>query len=107
MILIMDILPVENHAAHALLDAVLLSVFVFPVLVLTLRRPLQNAFSEVATLRGILPICSYCKKIRDEKDGWHQMEAYIRERSEAEFSHGMCPNCEKDMMLELDAMNSK
>lgn len=54
---------------------------------------LQKALSEVKTLRGFLPICAYCKKIRDDKGYWNQIEAYIRDRSEAEFSHGICPDC--------------
>jgi phosphoserine phosphatase RsbU/P len=46
-------------------------------------------------LMGLLPICSFCKKIRDEKDNWEQIEVYIRDHSEAELSHGICPECLK------------
>jgi len=56
---------------------------------------LQKALSEVKTLRGFLPICSHCKKIRDDKGYWNQIESYIRDRSDAEFSHGICPECTK------------
>lgn len=56
---------------------------------------LQAALDEVETLRGIIPICSYCKKIRDDKGLWNQLEAYISEHSEAKFSHGICPDCVK------------
>lgn len=48
---------------------------------------------EIKTLKGIIPICSYCKKIRDDRESWHQLEAYITEHSEALFSHGICPSC--------------
>lgn len=58
-----------------------------------LIRQLQKALSEVKTLRGYLPICSSCKKIRDDRGYWNQIESYIRERSDAEFSHGICPDC--------------
>ncbi len=54
---------------------------------------LEHSTNEIKTLRGLLPICMYCKKIRDDKGYWTQMEAYISERSEAEFSHGLCPEC--------------
>jgi hypothetical protein len=54
---------------------------------------LQNAHEEIKILRGILPICASCKKIRNEEDSWEQPEVYIRNHSEAEFSHGICPDC--------------
>ena len=56
---------------------------------------LQKALNEIRTLRGILPICSYCKKIRDDKGYWNQIEKYISDHSEAGFSHGICPECAK------------
>lgn len=58
---------------------------------------LQQALDEVRILRGILPICASCKKIRDDKGYWQQIESYIREHSEAEFSHGICPDCAKKL----------
>lgn len=54
---------------------------------------LENALSEIKTLRGIFPICSSCKKIRDDKGYWNQIEVYIQKHSDAEFSHGICPEC--------------
>ncbi len=59
------------------------------------NRDLQVALDEVRTLRGILPTCAYCKKIRDDKGVWKQMESYISEKSGAQFSHGYCPDCVK------------
>ncbi len=56
---------------------------------------LQDALVKVRTLKGLLPICASCKKVRDDKGYWHQVEVYIRDRSEAEFSHGICPECEQ------------
>ncbi len=56
---------------------------------------LQEALANVKTLKGLLPICASCKKVRDDKGYWHQVEVYVRDRSEAEFSHGLCPECEK------------
>jgi PAS domain S-box-containing protein len=58
---------------------------------------LQDALSQVRTLSGLLPICASCKRIRNEEGNWEQMEAYIRDRSEAKFSHGICPECAKKL----------
>lgn len=62
---------------------------------------LEKALSEIKTLSGILPICSHCKKIRDDKGYWNQIEAYIREHSEAEFSHGICQECAKKLYPDI------
>ena len=56
---------------------------------------LQTALEHVKTLRGIVPICAHCKKIRDDQGYWSQVEVYVRDHSEAEFSHGICPECIK------------
>jgi PAS domain S-box-containing protein len=60
-----------------------------------LIHELQDALVNVKTLRGLLPICSYCKKIRDDKGYWNRIESYIEDHSGAEFTHGMCPECLK------------
>jgi PAS domain S-box-containing protein len=62
------------------------------------KRRLQQALDEVRTLRGIVPICAYCKKIRDDKGYWSQVEKYVSDHTDAQFSHGVCPTCfEKEM----------
>jgi PAS domain S-box-containing protein len=58
---------------------------------------LQEALANVKTLRGLIPICASCKKIRDDKGYWSQVEVYVRDRSDAEFSHGICPDCMKTL----------
>jgi len=58
---------------------------------------LKKALAKVRTLSGFLPICSSCKKIRDDKGYWEQIEVYIRDHSDAEFSHGICPECMKKL----------
>jgi PAS domain S-box-containing protein len=58
-----------------------------------LIKELQDANAKVKILGGLLPICASCKKIRDDKGYWTQIEAYIRDHSEAEFSHSICPDC--------------
>jgi len=57
------------------------------------RRQLRKALEEVKTLRGIVPICASCKKIRDDKGFWSQVEKYVSEHTEAKFSHSICPDC--------------
>jgi len=54
---------------------------------------LQHAIEQVKTLKGIVPICSSCKKIRDDKGYWEQVEAYVTKHTDAQFSHGICPDC--------------
>jgi hypothetical protein len=56
-------------------------------------RELQDAFDHIKTLRGIVPICANCKKIRDDQGYWEQVEVYVRDHTEAEFTHGICPEC--------------
>jgi PAS domain S-box-containing protein len=63
---------------------------------------LQDAIAKVQTLSGLLPICSSCKKIRDDKGYWNQIETYISEHSTAEFSHSICPDCAKQLYPDLD-----
>ena len=54
---------------------------------------LEEALAHVKQLHGILPICSYCKKIRDDQNYWQKVESYITQNSEAQFSHSICPGC--------------
>jgi hypothetical protein len=62
---------------------------------------LAKALQEVKQLGGLLPICANCKKIRDSEDYWHQVEAYISEHSDAEFSHSICPECAKELYPDI------
>lgn len=66
-----------------------------------LNAELQQALAEIKTLRGIIPICASCKKIRDDEGYWHDVAVYIRDHSEAEFSHGICPDCGKKLYPEF------
>jgi DNA-binding response OmpR family regulator len=56
-------------------------------------QELQEALASVKQLKGLLPICSYCKSIRDDQDYWQQLESYVSRHSDAQFSHGVCPKC--------------
>lgn len=62
----------------------------------TLKK-LQRARHEIITLSGLIPICSHCKKVRDDKGYWNQVESYIEDHSNASFSHGICPECSRKL----------
>ena len=67
----------------------------------SLIRQLQSALEKVKLLNGLLPICANCKNIRDDNGYWNQIESYIQDHSEAEFSHGICPECVKKLYPDL------
>jgi DNA-binding response OmpR family regulator len=70
-------------------------------------RELAEALTRVKRLQGLLPICSYCKKIRNDRNYWEKVETYISEHSEAQFSHGICPDCfERVVKPELHKMEA-
>ncbi|MGH9643044.1 MAG: MASE1 domain-containing protein [Terriglobales bacterium] len=66
----------------------------------TVILDLQDALNRIKTLKGLLPICASCKKIRDDKGYWNHIESYIRQHSEAEFTHGICPSCAQKLYPE-------
>lgn len=66
-----------------------------------IKNELRAKEKEVKILRGFLPICASCKEIRDVQGFWHQIESYIRDHSEAEFTHSICPKCSKKLYPEL------
>ena len=66
------------------------------------KKKLEKALSEIKKLSGLLPICASCKNIRDDKGYWNQIESYIGDHSEAEFSHSICPDCAKKLYPDLD-----
>ena len=102
---------VENISTILVFGGVFMSVFIafFTVrhvlkvekALLNERNELQKALSEIKTLSGLLPICASCKKIRDDKGYWNQIELYIRDHTEAEFSHSLCPNCAEKLYGDL------
>jgi hypothetical protein len=57
------------------------------------NEELRQALDQIKTLRGIIPICMCCKKIRDDQGYWNQLELFVSKHTEAEFSHGICPEC--------------
>jgi sigma-B regulation protein RsbU (phosphoserine phosphatase) len=70
-------------------------------------RQLEDALSRVKQLQGLLPICSYCKSIRDDKDYWQRVDDYIAAHSDVRFTHGICPNCYRDQVEpELERMRA-
>jgi CheY-like chemotaxis protein len=68
-------------------------------------RQLEAALSHVKQLQGILPICSYCKKVRNDSNDWQNVESYVSAHSQAEFSHGICPSCyDTTVVPQLESM---
>ena len=70
------------------------------------NEELEAAIVRIKRLEGIIPICMYCKKIRDDSSSWQQMEQYITEHSDAFFSHGICPDCFQEQMASLKSAKS-
>ena len=68
---------------------------------------LQEALAEIKTLKGFIPICATCKKIRDDEGYWNQLEAYISKHTDAVFSHGMCPECAEKYREEIKELTKK
>jgi hypothetical protein len=66
-----------------------------------LYTELQAAFEKISTLKGLLPICASCKRIRDDGGSWSEVETYIQHRSEAHFSHGICPECAEKLYPDM------
>lgn len=66
-----------------------------------LLRQLQEALASIKTLRGLLPICAACKKIRDDHGYWNQLEAYLSQHSDVQFTHGICPDCVRQRYPDL------
>ena len=66
----------------------------------SLIKELQDALAKVKTLSGLIPICAWCKKIRSDEGYWQSVEQYLKEHSQAEFTHGICPECEKKFLKE-------
>ena len=121
----MLVLPSLNPLSlymEALIDASLLVVVVFPAMYFFILKPmrannearqqaadqqaklvaeLQKALNEVKTLSGLLPICASCKKIRDDKGYWYQIERYLSTHSDIGFTHGFCPDCIKNLYPEF------
>lgn len=67
-------------------------------------RELEEALTKIKTLRGLIPICASCKKIRSDQGYWQQLEEYLTEHSEADFTHGFCPECLKQMEMQVKAI---
>ncbi|HKY20128.1 MAG TPA: response regulator transcription factor [Vicinamibacterales bacterium] len=66
-------------------------------------RELEEALANIRKLTGLLPICAYCKSIRDDSNYWHRVEEYVSEHADVTFSHGICPNCLPKLAEELES----
>lgn len=99
---------VKKYLVENLIALVIFVVaVVFLVRIIQLNRSLKKALSEVQTLQKFIPICMLCKKVKDDKGYWEQVESYISKHSKAEFSHGYCPECYQQEMDKLDELEQK
>jgi hypothetical protein len=99
--------PSGGELWKALINRFLVLFAIWTVAILSVQRKIiyeqkEKALLEIKVLRGFLPICSSCKKIRDDRGFWNRIESYISDHSEAKFSHGICPECAKKLYPELD-----
>jgi len=76
---------------------IVLTLTVMTLILRKFRNDLNKAFAQIKTLKGIVPICCSCKKIRDDQGYWQQLELYLHEHSEADLSHGICPDCARKL----------
>jgi len=114
MLVLGRLFPILDPTLDALVDSLLLILVVTPFVVslFAARRgaehereaviqELQTTLDKVRTLSGLLPICANCKKIRDDGGYWNQIEVYVRDHSDAEFSHSLCPPCARTLYGEF------
>ncbi len=94
--------PTPVNWRESLFESVLIIFVAAHVLYIT-----NKILNEFKFLEGILPVCSCCKKIRDKDNNWQQIETFIRDRSNADFSHGLCPECIKKLYPELIQKNNE
>lgn len=107
----------KQHEEYEIDEIISSSLFlVFCLLIFSVRRwretqkksaALERALAEIQTLRGIIPICGYCKKIRDDEGVWNQLEAYIHTHSDAQLSHGICPECYEMQLRDLNRQQNQ
>ena len=99
----------QSHIVTIIFSTLIATVVGYFVLrkVYKLNDELNQKIAQVSTLSGLLPICASCKKIRDDKGYWNQIESYIKEHSEADFSHSICPECSKKLYAEFDLNRRK
>jgi len=89
--------PTPINWVEASFETIIISLFGMIIIYLTTKL-----FQKMKYLEGILPVCASCKRIRDEKGNWHQIKEYVRDRTEAEFSHGICPECAEKLYPEFN-----
>ena len=90
--------PTPINWSEALFESVIITAIGSTIIYMTVK-----VFQQMASLEGVLPVCASCKRIRDDKGNWTQIEAYIRDRSEAEFSHSICPECREKLYPEFSS----
>lgn len=95
--LVFGAVPTPINWSEALFESIMITIFGMVIIYMTAKL-----FQKMKYLEGILPVCAACKKIRDDQGNWNQIEAYVRDRSEAKFSHGICPECAEKLYPEFN-----
>lgn len=99
---------IKKYWVEVLISVLILCVIlIFVAKIVQLNVSLKKALSEVETLQGFIPICSSCKKIRDDKGYWNQVESYISKQHDAKFSHGFCPECYDVELTRIEEWSKK
>jgi len=100
---------VQNISFAVIFVCIVMITFVYMMMVnLKFNNELRTALSEVKTLKSMLPICTYCKNIRDDEDAWHKLEDYVQKHTDTMFSHSVCPNCyESEIVPQIEAFKGK
>ncbi len=88
--------PTPVHWKESLAESIFITFLGVHIITYT-----KKMFQRMRYIEGILPVCAHCKKIRDEKGQWHEIESYICCQSEAEFTHGLCPECVNELYPDL------
>jgi hypothetical protein len=113
-VVVLFLIPVTSELVISYQFFLMGSIFVFSLAGYLVERTfrenyqvseeLRDSLSQVKKLSGLLPICASCKNIRDDEGYWREIEFYIGSRSEAEFSHGICPDCAKRLYPDMDLL---
>ena len=95
----------QDYLVKGTFDANLLSrSIIYSIERKKLMIQLEHSLREIRTLKGMIPICAWCRKLRDDDGYWKQVEAYLSEHTDAQFTHGVCPECSLKLKLELDSL---
>lgn len=100
---------VQDIAFAVIFVCIVMITFVYMLMInMKFNNELRMALSEVKTLKSLLPICSYCKNIRDDENDWQKLEDYLLKHTDTNFSHGICPSCyDNEIAPQLESLKEQ